>query len=255
MLTPDFLGIIYLMRKLLSIAIWTAGVLLTILLYLLMLFVVIIFYPFDKKRSFAHAQCYWWSDILVNLNPYFNIRVSGLENIDKKKTYVIVANHASLADIVILYQMKTQFKWVAKESLFKVPFVGWCMSLAKHIKLERGEFSSIKKVYREAAVWLRSGMSVLFFPEGTRSETGRMGEFQNGAFKLAIKEKKPVLPVRLTGTRDAIPKGRWQFSTKIHCTLEVLGPVETSGQGPGDFEKLKNEVWLKLKGNGDDNIR
>ena len=242
------------MRKLLSIVVWAAAALLTIFLYLVMLFVVIIFYPFDKDRKLAHAQCYWWSDILVHLNPYFNIRVSGLENIDKKKTYVIVANHASLADIVMLYQIKTQFKWVAKESLFKVPFVGWCMGLAKHIKLERGEFSSIKKVYREAAVWLRSGMSVLFFPEGTRSETGRMGEFQNGAFKLAIKEKKPVLPVRLTGTRDAIPKGGWQFSTKIHCTLEVLAPVETSELGPGDFEKLKNEVWLKLKGSNNDNI-
>lgn len=236
------------MRRLLSIAVWISGILLTILLYLAMLFFVIVLYPFDKQRKIAHAQCYWWSDILIRLNPYWKIKVSGLENIDKKKTYIIVANHQSLADIIVLYQMKTQFKWVAKESLFSVPFVGWCMSLAKHIKLERGDFSSIKKVYREAAEWVRAGMSVLFFPEGTRSETGEMSEFQNGAFKLAIKERKAVLPVLLTGTRDAIPKGGWQFSAKIYCTLQVLPAIDTVGLGPGDFERLKDEVRSKLEG-------
>ncbi len=235
------------MRRLLSIAGWISGAILTILLYLAMLFFVIVLYPFDKQRKIAHEQCYWWSDILIRFNPYWKIKVSGLENIDKKKTYVIVANHQSLADIIILYQIKTQFKWVAKESLFSVPFVGWCMSLAKHIKLERGDFSSIKKVYREAAGWLREGVSVLFFPEGTRSETGEMNEFQNGAFKLAIKERKAVLPILITGTRDAIPKGGWQFSTKIYCALKVLPAIDTAGLGPGDFERLKNEVRSKLE--------
>lgn len=235
------------MRRLLSIAIWIFGASLIVILWLAMLFFVIILYPFDKKRKVAHAQCYWWSDILVKFNPICRVSVSGLENIDKKKTYVMVANHQSLADIIVLYQIKTQFKWVAKESLFKIPVLGWCMSLAKHIKLERGEFSSIKKVYREAADWLRKDMSVLFFPEGTRSETGEIGEFQNGAFKLAIREKKPILPMLVTGTRDAIPKGGRQFSSKIICGIRVFPPVETSELGPGDFDKLKNEVRSKLE--------
>lgn len=242
------------MRQLLSTVIWAFGIFLTVILYVAVLFFVVILYPFDKKRTVAHAQCYWWSDILIRIHPDWNMRIRGLENIDKKKTYVIVANHASLADIIILYQIKTQFKWVAKESLFKVPFVGWCLSLTKHIKLERGDFSSIKKVYREAAQWLRSGMSVLFFPEGTRSETGKMNEFQNGAFKLAIKEKRPVLPIRLTGTGDALPKGGRQISTKIYCTLTVLPPVDTSGLGPGDFERLKDDVRSRLEGVGNDNV-
>ena len=235
------------MKRLLSAAIWVFGFFLTVFLYIVVLFFVIVLYPFDKKRKIAHEQCYWWSDVLIHLNPEWNVRVSGLENINKNKTYVIVANHESLADIIMLYQTKTQFKWVAKESLFKVPFIGWCLSLTKHIKLERGDFSSIKKVYHKAAEWLRSDMSVLFFPEGTRSETGKMNEFQNGAFKLAIKEKKPVLPIRLTGTRDIIPKGGKQFSTEINCTLTVLKPIETFGLGPGDFEKLKDEVRSKLE--------
>lgn len=234
------------MERLLSALIWVFTAVLTFLLYLVMLFFAIILYPFDKQRKIAHAQCYWWSDILIRANLGWNVKVSGLENIDKKRTYVIVANHMSLADIIILYQIKSQFKWVAKESLFRVPVLGWCMSLAKHIKLERGDFSSIKKVYRKAAQWLRQDMSVLFFPEGTRSETGEMGEFQNGAFKLAIREKRPLLPILITGTRDAIPKGGRQFSAKMSCTLRVLPAVETSSLGPGDFDLLKDDVRAKL---------
>ncbi len=234
------------MKRILSAVIWIFGTFLTVLLYLVMLFFTIVLYPFDKQRKIPHAQCYWWSDILLCFNPYWKIKISGLENIDKKKTYVMVANHQSLADIIVLYQIKSQFKWVAKESLFRVPVLGWCMSLARHIKLERGEFSSIKKVYRQAAEWLRQDMSVLFFPEGTRSETGEVGEFQNGAFKLAIKEKRPVLPILINGTRDAIPKGGTQFSTKIFCTLRVFPAVETSSLGPGDFDKLKDEIRSKI---------
>jgi 1-acyl-sn-glycerol-3-phosphate acyltransferase len=133
-----------------------------------------------------------------------------------------------------------QFKWVAKESLFGVPFVGWNMSLAKHIKLRRGSFSSIKHVYREAALWLRDGMSVLFFPEGTRSETDQMRDFQNGAFKLAIKEGVPVLPVKIEGSGDAIPKGSWIFTTKVSGNLKVLPPIDTSVFRPAEFSRLRD---------------
>lgn len=235
------------MKRLFSFLIWACGAFLTFILSLVMLFFVIVLYPFDKKRKVVHAQCYWWSDILIRLYPYWKINVSGLENVDRKKTYVIVANHQSLADIVLLYQIKSQFKWVAKDELFRLPVLGWCLHLAKHINLERGDFSSIKKVYREAAEWLREDMSVLFFPEGTRSETGTMNEFQNGAFKLAIKERKPVLPIVIKGTRDVIPKHGRQFAAKINCVIKVLPAVEVSGFGPGEFEGLKNEVRSKME--------
>ena len=226
--------------------IWVVGTMLTILLYFVVLLTVILF-PFDKARRVAHAQCFWWAKSIVWLNPYWNVSVSGLENIDKKKTYIIVANHQSLADIVIVYLLEMQFKWVAKESLFKVPFVGWCLSLTRHVKLERGDFGSIKKIYREAAGWLRSGMSVLFFPEGTRSETGEMKGFQNGAFKLAIKERVPILPILIEGTGDAIPKGTWLFQTKMPARIKVLPAVDTSAYAPADFAKLRDTVRAALE--------
>ena len=148
-----------------SIIIWIVGTLLTIVLFLVELFLTIILFPFVKKRKVIHAQCFWWSDILIGMNPKWNIALEGEENIDKKETYVIVANHESIGDIIVLYKTRLQFKWVAKESLFKVPFIGWCLSLSKHIKLKRGDFSSIKQVYKEAAEWLKKDVSVSFSPK------------------------------------------------------------------------------------------
>lgn len=227
-------------RILLSALIWLCISILTILLYLAMLLCTIILYPFDKKRAITHKQCFWWSDAVIALNPYWKLQINGINNIDRNRTYIIIANHQSLADIVLAYQIKTQFKWVAKKNLFKIPFVGWSMSLAKHIKLERGNFGSIKKVYREAAEWLRSRVSVLFFPEGTRSQTNEVGDFRNGAFKLAIKERVPILPIVFEGSGTAIPKGSWIFTTKTSAKLKILPAIETTNYQPSDFAKLKD---------------
>jgi len=235
------------MKVIISIGIWLGSGLLTILLFFVVFILNILLFPFDKKKKITHAQCFWWSDALVGLNPYWSMKVSGLENIDHKKTYVIISNHQSMADIVVLYQTKMQFKWVAKASLFKVPFIGWCLGLIKHIKLLRGDFASIKEIYHQASQWLQKDMSVLFFPEGTRSTTDKMNEFQNGAFKLAIKEKKPILPICLIGTREAIPKGSWIFRTKVSVKLIVLPVVETDGFGPGDFALLRDNIREKIE--------
>ena len=116
---------------------------LTISLFLVEAVLTIILFPFDRQRKILHSQCFWWSDAVIGFNPYWHIHVSGLENIDRHKTYVVVANHQSLGDIAVIYQTRMQFKWVAKESLFKIPFIGWCLSLTKHIRLSRGKFGSI----------------------------------------------------------------------------------------------------------------
>jgi 1-acyl-sn-glycerol-3-phosphate acyltransferase len=230
----------------LSIFFWTAGLTLLIVLFLAMLFFTVVLFPFDRKRKVVHAQCFWWAASVIALNPYWKVNVAGLENIDRRQTYVIVANHQSLADIIVVYKTRMQFKWVAKESLFKLPVLGWNLALAKHIRLRRGKFSSIKEVYYKAAEWLRGGVSVLFFPEGTRSKTGDMGEFQNGAFKLAIKEKVPVLPISIDGTVDAIPKGSWILTAKVNCNLKVFPPIDTAKFETKDFIRLRDIVHKDL---------
>jgi len=235
------------MTIIVSAGIWIVITALTILLFFVEAVLTMILFPFDRQRKIIHSQCFWWTDAVIGFNPYWHIEVSGLENIDRHKTYVVVANHQSLADIAIIYKTRMQFKWVAKESLFKIPFIGWCLFLTKHIRLSRGKFGSIKKVYREAAHWLRKDVSVLFFPEGTRSRTGEMNEFQNGAFKLAIQEKKPILPIVIDGTGEAIPKGSWIFKKKINGKLTVLPLVETKDLQPGDLAFLKEHVHKKMQ--------
>ncbi|MFA6357627.1 MAG: lysophospholipid acyltransferase family protein [Candidatus Omnitrophota bacterium] len=235
------------MKAITSIIIWIGSILLTILLFFVVLALTILLFPFDRKNKITHAQCFWWADAVIGLNPFWDVKVSGLEDIDHKRAYVVIANHQSMADIVVLYKTKMQFKWVAKASLFNIPFIGWCLSLIRHIKLVRGDFASIKEVYHQASCWLRKDMSVLFFPEGTRSTSNQMGEFQNGAFKLAIKEKKPILPICLKGTHAAIPKGSKFFATKVEVIVSVLPPIETDQFGPGDFTLLKDTVYTRIK--------
>ena len=231
-----------------SIGIWMITAVLTISLFFAEAILTIILFPFDRQRRIVHSQCFWWASAVIGFNPYWHLQVTGLENIDRHKAYIVVANHQSLADIAVIYKTRMQFKWVAKKSLFKLPFIGWCLSLTKHIRLSRGKFGSIKKVYREAAYWLKNDMSVLFFPEGARSKTGNMDKFQNGAFKLAIQEKKPILPIVISGTKEAIPKGSWLFKTKVKGKLVVLPPIETENLQHSDFALLKDAVYRKLEG-------
>lgn len=194
-------------RIAMSAVIWTSSILLTILLFMAMLALSAVTSLFDRERKIQHAQCFWWSEMVIRLNPYWNVVIEGLDNIDKNRTYVVVANHQSMADIVMLYQTRMQFKWIAKDSLFRIPFLGWCMSLAKHIRLKRTNLSSIRKAYREASNRIDKGMSVTFFPEGTRSENGDLGDFRNGAFKLALKKRWRFFPSPFRAPAEPCPKG------------------------------------------------
>ena len=235
------------MRFLISMAIWIAGVIITASAFFASLIIKIMPFPIANRAKLVHAQCFWWSDTLIALNPFWKLKIEGLENIDHSKTYVIVANHQSLADIIIIYQTHMYFKWVAKKELLKLPFIGGLLWVNDHILLSREELSSIKEVYRQAANQLKRGVSMLFFPEGTRSGSDEMGEFKNGAFKLAIKEGRSVLPVYIGGTREAIPKGGWIFKTKVFGRLVILPSIDTSGLKIADFEVLRDSVRGKLQ--------
>jgi 1-acyl-sn-glycerol-3-phosphate acyltransferase len=211
------------------------------------IFFAIILCPFDKMRKVSHANAFLWSDLLIALNPYWDIKINGLEHIDRNKTYVIVANHQSFADIILLYQTKMQFKWIANEHLFKLPIVGLSMLSTKHIKLRKGKLGSIKNAYQEASEWLKRGMSIMLFPEGTRSNGYGLKEFYNGAFKLAIKEQVPILPISIKGTGNAIPRGSWLFTTNVSGGFKVLEPVDTVGASPDDFEKIRDLVRSRIE--------
>ena len=198
--------------------------------------------PLDPQQRWAHVLALWWGRSVVAVNPFWRLRVSGRRHLRPGRAYVLVSNHQSLADIAILYGLRRQFKWLAKDSLFRVPFLGWNMRMCGYIPLERGDRQSIGRSFRRALVWLQDGMSVLVFPEGTRSRTGLLGAFKDGAFRLAIQARVPVVPIALSGTRDAIPRGSWRFEHHVRATLTILPPIETTAYAPDQTDALRERV-------------
>lgn len=198
---------------------------------------------FDRNQRISHHIANVWGKLIIRANPFWKLTISGSERIKKNKAYVLVANHASLADIVCLYCLGKPFKWLAKKSLFRIPFFGWTMSLLRYIPLERGRHGSIRDSFQTAQEWLEKGVSVLIFPEGTRSRSGELGEFKNGAFKLAIRAQKPIVPIVLWGTFEAISKGKMTMAGAIKGRIQVLHEVDTAGYKEEEHEALKKKVW------------
>ena len=116
------------------------------------------------------------------------------------------------------------------------------MSLAKYIRLTRGQRGSIKGAYTEAKRWLSSGISVFFFPEGTRSRTGQLGPFKNGAFKLALETGILIVPIAVTGTRDLLTRGSWLFRGNSHVRITVLPPLDPARYRPDEHERLRDDT-------------
>lgn len=232
-----------LMYKLISLAAWCGIALVTVLLVFL-IFLIFPLYSIDRTRRAGHWLASVWGRSIVLLNPFWKVTVIGRENLDPRHACVIVSNHQSMGDIIVLYFLNTHFKWVAKESLFSVPVLGWGMSLVGYIRLARGKVGSIRGSIQDAKVWLMRGVSVLLFPEGTRSMTGEIGTFKNGAFKLALQCGTPLLPIVVAGTRDAIPKGTWVFRKKVHAVVSILPPI--SAQADEDFSSLKMKAHASM---------
>jgi 1-acyl-sn-glycerol-3-phosphate acyltransferase len=229
-----------------SFWVWIAIAILTILL-VVMILILSPLYIFDTKRAIAHWIASVWGQGILFLNPLWKISVYGREHIQKGKSYVIVANHQSMGDIIVLYYLRTNFKWIAKSSIFKVPFLGWGMSLCGYIPLKRGQHGSIRDSFNDAATWIGRGVSVLFFPEGTRSADAKLTTFKNGAFKLAASTGTSILPVVITGTSNAIEKGSWVFSHKLHAVISILPPINVPQNDEANFSHLKDMTYAAIQ--------
>jgi len=229
-----------------SILIWAIIVFFGFTIALIIILITPVCYLLDRNRGFLHYLSSVWGRIVVTLNPFWKLRVTGMEHVDNAKAYVIVANHQSLMDIIAGFCLKIRYKWMAKESLFKIPVFGWGMHCVGYIHLRRGAHGSIRESFKTALSWLNRGVSVFMFPEGTRSETGEMQSFKNGAFKLAAEAGVPVLPIVINGTRDAIVKGSWLFQPKRTFRLSILEPVLLDAGNKDSVSVVKKEVAKRM---------
>ena len=177
----------------------------------------------------------------TRVNPAWHVEVGGVEPAALSHPYVVVSNHQSLADIPVISRLPWEMKWVGKAELFRLPVMGWLMRLADDIPVDRADPSSRASVLLRAQDKIEAGVSVMFFPEGTRSRDGRLKTFYDGAFLLAIEAGVPVLPLAIDGTMDALPKHGWRFS-RADVRLDVLAPVPTDGLTEADVPALRDRV-------------
>jgi 1-acyl-sn-glycerol-3-phosphate acyltransferase len=210
----------------------------------LMLVTLLVSWPFDRNRVVAGRLLRLCGALVSRSFPFWRIRIDGSWP-RQRGAFVVVANHQSFLDIFVLSNIPHEMKWVAKRSLFKIPWVGWCFYLSGDIPVDRGEATSALAVMARAKRYLDRGMSVMMFPEGTRGREGRMLPFKSGAFKLAIEAGVPVLPIAISGTAQGMPKGSpWVRPARIH--VQILDPV--TGFGDGDVTRLRDEVRARIEG-------
>jgi 1-acyl-sn-glycerol-3-phosphate acyltransferase len=196
--------------------------------------------PFDRRRVVLHMFTSFWAGLYTWFSPW-SVEVVGREHIDPARTYVMVANHNSLVDIFVLFRLFTHFKWVSKIENFRLPFIGWNMSLNGYVPLRRGDRESVVRMLARCETLLREGNSVMLFPEGTRSKTGELKPFKPGAFELAVRTGLPVLPIAVTGTFAALPKHGVRIAAQ-RIVVRVLPAVE-----PGDsIEALTEHVRARI---------
>jgi len=204
-------------------------------------------WPLDPKRRLAHGLASRWGRAIFWCIPSWRVSVEGQAQLDARQPYILVSNHQSLLDIMALCHLRQPFKWVAKASLFDIPLMGWAMLLAGYIKLSRGEHGSIRRTYERARRWLASGISVFFFPEGTRSRTGQLGPFKNGAFKLAMDTQIPIVPIVITGTRDMLVRGSWLFGWGGQVRITVLAPLQPAHYHDDGATRLRDDARQQIQ--------
>jgi 1-acyl-sn-glycerol-3-phosphate acyltransferase len=198
--------------------------------------------PFDRRRRVLHQFTCFWASLYTWLNPAWPVRVEGREKIRPDEAYVMVANHLSLLDILVLFRLFTHFKWVSKIENFRVPFIGWNMSLNRYIKLRRGNRASVVQMMKACRIALAEGNSIMVFPEGTRSPTGQMRRFKTGAFEIAKENGRPILPIVLDGTANALPKRGFVLQGRHPISVRVLDEIPVVSFADETPEELTERV-------------
>jgi 1-acyl-sn-glycerol-3-phosphate acyltransferase len=201
--------------------------------------------PFDPLRKAVHRLASYWGYHYLQINPFWKCKFEGKENIPSRPC-VFVANHQSYWDIMVLYGLHVPFKWVSKESLSRMPFIGWNLALNQCVRLMRGDLKSIKEMMHQCRMWLQRGASIMIFPEGTRSADGELAQFRDGPFKLAVDTGACIVPIVLDGTYAILPKGGKVINFHSTVVVKVLSPVDPSLFN-GNVRLLRESVYNTMK--------
>jgi 1-acyl-sn-glycerol-3-phosphate acyltransferase len=193
--------------------------------------------PHFASRVFATT----WARMLGFLTP-IQVTVEGAEHAQRDRSYVVASNHQSQFDILVIYGwLKLDLKWVMKAELRKLPAIGIGCEKAGHIFVERRNPKQASQAITDALARLGDGIGILFFPEGTRSPDGHLLPFKKGAFRTAIDQQLPLLPVTVVGTRDILPARSLRlFPGKARMVIHP--PIETAGMTVDQLDALMQQT-------------
>jgi 1-acyl-sn-glycerol-3-phosphate acyltransferase len=182
----------------------------------------------------------WISWILATC--HIELECEGLDRIDAEQPYVFMSNHQSVIDTAaIVATLPVSWRFVAKRELVWIPFFGWALGLGGHVIIDRGDHDSAIRSLKRAAERIRAGTNVIIFPEGTRSESGTLGEFKSGGFHLAIEAGVPILPITVSGSKRITPKGSLRIESG-RVRILYGEPIPTAGLGLAARGELKDRV-------------
>ena len=213
----------------------------TVILGLIIMLISALGAPDFASRVFATT----WARI-NSATAMMRVDVKGAEKIDKHQSYIIVANHQSLIDIYALYGfLGMDIKWVMKKELRAVPILGIACEMMGHILIDRGNTDAALASINSARERIKDGVSVVFFPEGTRSRSGELKPFKKGAFRFAQELQLPILPVVIHGTNKVLPSDTIDLMPG-HATIEFLEPIPTSNLESTDVAELSRQAREKI---------
>ena len=194
---------------------------------------------FERRGYFAHWCARTWSRLILRTTGV-TVEVSGLDRLEPGRTYVFVSNHQSIYDIPILFwSLPFQLRIIAKESLGRFPFLGWHLRRTGHMLVNRARPD--RAIFAWASALTSKGLSLIVFPEGTRSRDGRVGRFKGGSFHLALEAGLPVVPLSVVGSRHVMLKGRLA-TYPGHVRLVVHPPIQTDGMARDDSRTFAEQV-------------
>ena len=229
------------MAFLINAWVWVSVVLIVLFGFPIMVVIFAVTAPFDPGRYVAGRFFRLMGVAAVKINPLWRFRTEGRMIGDPRRPYVAVSNHISYADIFLISHLPWEMKWLAKDTVFKIPVMGWIMHMAGDIHVVRGNRESVVSAIRGCRDRLAKRVSVMIFPEGTRSRTGELQPFKDGAFRIAIESQAPILPIAVAGTRDAMEKGTFRFR-RANAVCRVLDPIETAGMTLDDLPALRDRA-------------
>jgi 1-acyl-sn-glycerol-3-phosphate acyltransferase len=225
-----------------SLIVWIIGLCYMVLLFPLTFIIWLLVLPFDKERVVIHWMLIYQGVILTRMIPIWKIDIEGTEKFVSGTTYIFISNHQSILDILFLNTLRYKYKWISKIENVKVPVLGWYVKMAGYITVNRGDEESKAEMLERAYRCLKSGMSIMIFPEGTRSHDKEIGFFKRGAFQLAMQAEVPILPIIIDGTGNILPKHGLLFNSGLRIKIKILDPVL-----PESFGNISpEELALKL---------